>query len=141
MQNIKEFFSTHDKFAKKNNIILEDAKQGWAKASMIISQDHLNGVDVVHGGAIFTLVDFVFAVASNSYGDVALSINSSIFFINSAKIGEKLSAQAIEIERNKKLATYKVLVTNEDDKTIASFHGMVYIKNKTFIEGENNDME
>jgi acyl-CoA thioesterase len=95
----------------------------------------------VHGGAIFTLADFVFAVASNSYGDVALSINSSIFFINSAKIGEKLSAQAIEIERNKKLATYKVLVTNEDDKTIASFHGMVYIKNKTFIEGENNDME
>jgi acyl-CoA thioesterase len=133
MEKIINFFTTNDQFAKTNNIVLEDAKKGWAKASMVITSKHLNGANVVHGGAIFTLADFAFAVASNSYGNIALSINSSIFFINSANLGDKLIAEATEIARNNKLATYKVSVTNYNT-IIASFEGMVYIKKDSFIK-------
>jgi acyl-CoA thioesterase len=133
MISLKEFFSQNDQFAKENNIILEEIKEGYAKTSMKIGKKHLNAANVVHGGAIFTLADFAFAIASNTYGTIALSINSSISFINGAKEGEKLYAVATEIEKNFKLGSYTVTVTNDDGKIIAIFQGMVYRKDKKFL--------
>jgi len=133
MISLKEFFSQNDQFAKENNIILEEIKEGYAKTSMKIEKKHLNAANVVHGGAIFTLADFAFAIASNTYGTIALSINSSISFINGAKEGEKLYAVATEIEKNFKLGSYTVTVTNDDGKIIAIFQGMVYRKDKKFL--------
>jgi acyl-CoA thioesterase len=50
---------------------------------MKINETHLNAVGVVQGGAIFTLADFAFAVASNSRGKIALAINAEIYpFLN-----------------------------------------------------------
>jgi len=133
MDKLKEFFEKQDRFAKNNNIIVEEIKEGYAKSSMIVNEIHLNGANVCHGGAIFTLADFAFAMASNSYGTISLSINSSINFINSAKEGEKLIAIAKELEKNPKLGNYSVEVTNSDGKLIASFMGMVYKKDKQLL--------
>ncbi len=133
---LKDFFSKNDRFAKENNMVIEEIKEGYAKTSMIVEKKHLNAANVTHGGAIFTLADFALAIASNSYGTIALSINSSISFINSAKEGDKLFAQAKEIDKNFKLGSYCVMVTNQDDKTVASFQGMVYKKDKKLLSEE-----
>ena len=133
-EKLKDFFAAQDRFAKKNNILVEDISEGYAKTSMVIDESHLNGADVAHGGAIFTLADFAFAMASNSYGTISLSINSSISFINGAKKGEKLIATATEIDKNYKLGSYNVEVKNQDDKIIAVFQGMVYKKDKQLIK-------
>jgi acyl-CoA thioesterase len=39
-----------------------------------------------------------------------------------------LIAEAKEVSRNAKLATYTILVTDEMQETVAIFQGMVYIK-------------
>jgi len=54
MQAIWDFFK-NDRFAEHNGIELLDIAPGYAKAKMEVKDRHLNGVDVVHGGAIFTL--------------------------------------------------------------------------------------
>ena len=74
MQELKKFFSTEDLFARHAGIELVDVGSGWAKASMKIEPFHFNGAKTVHGGAIFTLADFAFAVASNSHGTLAMGI-------------------------------------------------------------------
>ncbi len=132
-EKLKTFFAENDRFAKANGIVIEEIKEGYAKTSMKTEARHLNAANVAHGGAIFTLADFAFAIASNSYGTLALSINSSISFINGAKEGEKLFAEAREIEKNHKLGSYTVKVTNESDKTVAVFQGMVYKKNEQLV--------
>ena len=131
--SLKEFFSQNDQFAKQNGMVVEEIKEGYAKTSMKIEKQHLNAANVVHGGAIFTLADFAFGIASNTYGTIALSINSSISFLNGAKEGEKLYAVACEIDKNFKLGSYTVTVTNDNDKTIAIFQGMVYKKDKKLL--------
>ena len=65
-----------DRFAKTSGIRLLEASPGYAKAEMVINENHLNAVGVVQGGAIFTLADFTFAVASNSHGKMALAIDA-----------------------------------------------------------------
>src|ERR1035437_788283 len=132
MQKIKEFFSAEDKFARHAGIELVDVGPGWAKASMKIEPYHFNGAKTVHGGAIFTLADFAFAVASNSHGTLAMGINTSINFVKAAMKGT-LHAEATEQSRNPKLASYSVMITDDAGEVVAIFQGMVYRKKESII--------
>ncbi|HXC93874.1 MAG TPA: PaaI family thioesterase [Geobacteraceae bacterium] len=133
MDKLKEFFSRNDLFARHNNIELLEAGEGRALASMKIEPYHFNGAGTVHGGAIFTLADFAFAVASNSHGKLAMGINTSVNFVKAAVSGT-LYAEAIEQSLNPKLATYSVIVTDDDKETVAIFQGMVYRKNESILK-------
>jgi len=118
-----------DLFAKSSGIELSEVLPGYAKAVMKITEDHLNAVGVVQGGAIFTLADFAFAVASNSRGKVALAINAEISFFKSVSRGT-LTAEAREISLHNKLGTYLIDVSNENGERIAHFKGTVYRKSE-----------
>ena len=47
----------NDRFARHNDIRLLSIGKGEACAEMEIAENHLNGVDIVQGGALFTLAD------------------------------------------------------------------------------------
>lgn len=126
MDYIKRFLR-NDKFAEHVGIHLLEVSVGGARAKLEINEKHLNGADVLHGGAIFALADFVFAAASNSHGTIALAINANISYLKAVNSGI-LIAEAKEVSLNPKLATYRICVTNEDDELIATFQGMVYRK-------------
>jgi acyl-CoA thioesterase len=125
-ESMARFFDK-DKFAQYNGIVLMDAADGHSKASMNITPNHLNGLGMVHGGAIFSLADFAFAAASNSRGNVAVAINVSISFMKAATAGT-LYADAREITINPKIGTYTIDVTDDASDLVAVFQGMVYRK-------------
>ena len=137
MQELKQFFSTEDLFARHAGIELVDAGPGWAKASMKIEPFHYNGVRTVHGGAIFTLADFTFAVASNSHGTLAMGINTSMSFVKAALKG-KLYAEARELSRNPRLASYSVMITDDAGDNVAIFQGMAYRKKESIMKADHN---
>ena len=116
-----------DRFAAFVGIKLVEVKPGYAKANMEITDKHLNAVNIVQGGVIFTLADFAFEAASNSYGQVSLGINANISYFQPPK-GKILIAEAKEISASKKIASYNVDIFNEDKEIIARFTGMVYRK-------------
>ncbi len=125
-ETARSFFSG-DRYAALAGIEILEVGPGYCKASMIIEDKHLNAANVVQGGAIFTLADLAFAVASNSHGQLALAINVNISFLSSTSSGT-LYATATEIGEPKRLAAYDVLVTNEQGEITARFNGMVYRK-------------
>ena len=125
-QRYFDFFE-RDRFAKGIGIKLLEARPGYAKAEMTVADRHLNGADVLHGGAIFTLADFCFAVASNTHGQVALSINASINFIKAVSSG-RIYAVAKELSLSHKLGTYMIEVFDGSDALVASMQGTVYRK-------------
>jgi acyl-CoA thioesterase len=132
MKEIKQFFSNEDQFARHSGIELLDVRAGWAKSCMKIETFHLNGAKTVHGGAIFTLADFTFAVAANSHGTLAMGINTSVSFVKAATTGT-LFAEAGEESRNPRLATYSVRITDDNNDLVAIFQGMVYRKNEPIV--------
>jgi len=127
MEKIKNFFSSNDKFARECGIELVSVEEGKAVARMYVDSRHHNGVNTAHGGAIFTLGDFAFATASNSYGNVAVAINVSISYIKAHTKGY-LYAYATELSKNPKLGCYTVEIKNEANELVAIFQGMVYRK-------------
>jgi len=127
MKSVQTFFNCADAFARHNAMAITELREGYARAEMTLQPFHMNGAQTVHGGALFTLADFAFAASSNSRGQLALSINSSISIFKGAKEG-KLLAESREVSCSPKLASYEVDVRNESGELLASFQGMVYRK-------------
>lgn len=116
-----------DRFASHNNIQLISVGAGEAIAEMIVSENHLNGVDIIQGGALFTLADFAFAAASNSHGRIAVAANASISFYKAVSSG-KLTATAREENAGRSLSSYTVDITDETGSKIAQFTGTAFLK-------------
>jgi len=129
------FFRQNDHFARHCGIELLDAKPGWARAKMEIQEFHLNGAKTVHGGAIFSLADFAFAVAANTQGQLALAISTSTSFVKAAFSGT-LFAEAKELSINRKLGTYQVTISDQEDQLIAQFHGTAFRKEEALLPTE-----
>jgi len=127
MKSIKRFFSERDQFAKHNGIELVSVAPGRAQVKMVLEPHHLNGVNLAHGGAIFTLADFAFAVASNSHGTLAVAINVSITFMKAVSTGT-LWADAREVSLNPKLGSYTIDVKDDAGQLVAVFQGLAYRK-------------
>ena len=126
--SVQRFFK-NDRFAERANIELLSVSPGQARAKMILHPHHLNGYGTVQGGAIFTLADFAFAAASISHGTVAVAINVSITFMKAGTTGA-LWAEARELSRNFKLASYTVGVKDDAGELVALFQGLVYRKSE-----------
>jgi len=117
----------NDRFAGNNDIHLVSIGKGEAVAEMIVAEKHLNGVNIIQGGALFTLADFAFAAASNSHGRIAVAANATIHFFKGVSSG-KLTAKAKEYSSGKTLATYLVDITDEEGNKIALFTGTAFLK-------------
>ena len=126
MDAYTEFFD-RDAFANHCGVELIEAGDGRAQGWLAIGPEHLNSVGIVHGAAIFTLADAVFAAAANSHDHVAVAININISYLKAAE-GGVLFARAEEINREGKIGSYTITVTNEQEQTVAVFEGLVYRK-------------
>lgn len=135
MSKALDFFRENDLFARHCNIELIDCRPGWSRVSMEIQPFHLNGAKTVHGGAIFSMADFAFAVAANSQGQLALAVNTTMSFVKAVNSGT-LYAEAEELSLNRRLGTYQVRISDEQDELVAQFHGTAYRKNESLFPSE-----
>jgi acyl-CoA thioesterase len=133
MDPVLQYFSG-DQLAKTLDIELLEFAPGRARCRMPIGNKHLNGMHKVHGGSIFALADFTFAVAANAHGTVAVAINADISFVKGVELGATLIAEGVEQTRNPKLATYAITVTDDAGDIVALFTGMVYRKKNLITE-------
>ncbi len=131
--DVMKKFIEKDAFAKHLGVEMLESSKGRAKARMAIKSNHLNSAGTVHGGAIFSLADAVFSVASNSHETLAVAINVSISFFKAVK-GGTLTAEAEEVAINPKLATYLIQVKDESGNAIALFQGTVYRKKDSIAD-------
>ncbi|MBE6355516.1 MAG: PaaI family thioesterase [Lentisphaerae bacterium] len=116
---IKEFLNRNDRFCVFNGIRLTEVGDGYAEAVLEITDNSLNGRNVVQGGAIMTLADFAFAGAVNGSGVTGVSLNCTTNFIRPGS-GKSLRAVARKVSQGKKTAVYNVEVFNDDDKLVAT---------------------
>jgi len=117
----------NDRFARLVGIRLVEAAPGRAVAELELKEEHLNGVDRVQGGVVFTLADYAFAAASNAEGFPTVGVNVNISYFRAPK-GPVIRAVAREIQAGKRICGYQVDVLDADDSMVASFAGMGYRK-------------
>ena len=125
-QELLEFFKK-DRFAANAGAELLEIKEGYGRARMRITPEHLNGGGVCQGGAIFTLADLAFAAAVNSHGVLTFSTSSNITYFKSVSQGY-IYAEAREIVNHHRMPYAEVRVTDEAGELVAIFTSSGYRK-------------
>lgn len=112
-----------DACAKVMGMSIEKVEDGFAQLKMPITAQMLNGHNTCHGGQLFSLADTAFAYACNSQGYAAVASMCSIDFIRPGFKGDVLTATATMKYQGKRNGLYEVTIVNQDNKTLALFHG------------------
>jgi acyl-CoA thioesterase len=104
-------------------ISIEEARTGYARLSMAVRADMLNGHRIVHGGMVFALADTAFAYVCNGRNEKTVAAQASIVFLASAAEGETLIAEAEELATSGRSGVTRVAVRTKEGRPIAEFTG------------------
>ena len=104
-------------------IKIEEARHRYARVSMIVRPDMLNGHGIAHGGMIFALADSAFAYVCNGGNHASVAAQASIVFLDKVTQGETLIAEAEEVVREGRAGVTRVSVRTSDGRPIAEFTG------------------
>ncbi len=107
-------------------IKLRDWGPGWAQTTMIVPDSLVNLAGTVHGGMTFTLADAAFEIACNSYGRLAVALETTCHYHRPAPVGIPLVADAWELSKGRRTASYRLRVTAQDDQIVASYLALAY---------------
>lgn len=104
-------------------IEIEEAREGYARIRMALTAFMLNGHGIAHGGMVFALADTAFAYACNSRNLRTVAAQASIAFLDQAREGETLIAEAKEQALVGRSGVYNVSVKTADGRAVAEFQG------------------
>ena len=124
LQEAQEFFR-NDRFATVNGAVIEELTDDRCVCGMDITDDHRNALGGIMGGAIFTLADYAFAVASNNDHRPTVALDVNIHYLSPSK-GDRLSARTERVKNGRTTSIYRITVTDDNGKDVALFIGTGY---------------
>jgi acyl-CoA thioesterase len=104
-------------------IRIEEARAGYARLTMRLTEAMLNGHGSAHGGMVFALADTAFAYVCNGRNEKTVAAQASIVFLGSAAAGETLVAEAQELSTAGRSGVTRVAVRTADGRPVAEFTG------------------
>jgi acyl-CoA thioesterase len=121
-----------DAFSQWLALEVLDVRPRGATVRMEVRPEMQNGFGVCHGAIPFALADSALAFASNTHGNITVSIENSITYPKAIAVGDVLVATADEESSTKRLAFYRVAV-QRGTEIVALFRGTVYKTNQSLI--------
>jgi acyl-CoA thioesterase len=104
-------------------LTIEEVRADYARVSMLVRADMLNGHRFAHGGMIFALADSAFAYVCNGANHASMAAQASIVFLDKVREGEVLIAEATEVAREGRAGVTRVAVRTSDGRAVAEFTG------------------
>jgi len=116
-----------DRLAKTLGFKKLESRYGFASVSGFVKDEFLNGVDIAHGGFLFSLADYTAALCTNTQTRAAISSSACINYLSSTPVNAEIVATATIAAEDAKTAVCNVNITN-GDKTVAVFQSRVIFK-------------
>jgi acyl-CoA thioesterase len=125
LEEAKEFF-IKDRYAMvTTGIEIEEVGERYAKCSLKLDDRHRNATGHIMGGVVFTLADFVFAVATNFKQPVTVTTVSQISYLGTAK-GDILYGESRLLKDGRRNCFYQIYITDNlgTDVAVVSASGV-----------------
>ena len=114
-------------FAQALKMELLNLETGHSVVEMTFQPETMTNIyDRAHGGAIFALIDEAFETACQTHGTIAVALNVNITYVSSPDPGARLRAEAREVSRTKRTASYDIKVTQDADRLVATCQALAY---------------
>ena len=125
LEEARKIFSKDLYATELSGVEIDEIGPDYARCSMRLTDKHRNAYGGIMGGAIYTLADFAFAVASNYEKDYkTVSVVGQASFMSAPK-GTILYANADLIKNGRTNCFYDVKITDDLDTIVAvvTFNG------------------
>ncbi|MEO6683456.1 MAG: hydroxyphenylacetyl-CoA thioesterase PaaI [Ginsengibacter sp.] len=123
-----------DLFSKWLGIQILEVTEGYSKTSMVVREEMINGLGIVHGGVTFSMADSTFAFACNNRNNLSVALDTSINFLKPVHVGDTLIGEAKEIHNGKSTGLYHITIFNQNDHVVAVFKGTCFRTGKKLID-------
>lgn len=130
---IPEKMLSQDPYSTWLGIEILECEIGRCKVAMTIRKEMLNSMGKAHGGISYALADTAFGFAANTHGKYAVSIETSINYIEALNEGDYLVAESV-MESVKNKLGFNVIKVKRGDELVALFKGVVYRTQKNWEE-------
>lgn len=118
LQETKDYF-IKDVFAMvTTGIDIEAVDDGYAQCTLKLGKRHENATGQVMGGAIYTLADFTFAVATNYRDSITVTAVSQISYLGPVK-GDTLIAETKLLKNGKRNCFYEIEIKDNLGNAVA----------------------
>ncbi len=129
---LKDNLNEGDRFANGIGARITEISEGLSKAELTVGPEHINGAGVCQGGVMYTLADLAFAAVANSHGILSLGISNTITFMQSAQVGDRLTAECREVLDHHRLPYCDIQIRNQRGELVAVMTGLAYRLKKEF---------
>jgi acyl-CoA thioesterase len=129
-KEIIDLMMSKDEFSSLLGIKVIEIKEGECRLSLQITKQLLNGFSIVHGGVTYALADTCLAFVANSFGYKAVSVETSISYLQKGTESDELQAVASCIHKGTKSALFQVNIFNQKNDLLAHFKGTVRISSE-----------
>ncbi len=136
-QRAAETMWAQDAASRALGMRLVEVGPGRAVVSMVVRDDMINGWGSAHGGLVSSLADSAFALACNSHGTVTVASGFEVTFLEASRVGDELTATAVERALRGRSGLYDVTVSRDDGRVIAEFRGRSRSLGRSIGTGEN----
>jgi acyl-CoA thioesterase len=104
-----------------------ECKAGYSKVKMPLADNQVNGLGIAHGGALFTLADMAMVLTIIGGGNICVTLNSNVSYLNPAKAGP-LMAEAFLTSESKKIAHIEVNIKDAEETLVCRCSFIAYKK-------------
>ena len=122
---------TTEPFVQTMGMELVELDDGFSAVEMVYDPDRMDNLfKRAHGGAVFALIDEAFETVGQTNGTVAVALNVNVTYVASPEAGARLRAEAREVSRTKRTASYDVKVTDQKGTLIATAQALAFLTGK-----------
>lgn len=117
MDRVQEIYRG-DRLMQDFGMKLIEAREGYAKLSVVVEERFLNAHNIGHGVLTFAIADAAFALSVNAVTD-ATGVNWGFNIIRAAKPGETLVGESRVIHKGRQQVVCELTVTTAEGKLLA----------------------
>jgi len=114
-------------FALQLGLELTDLGEGFAAVEADYRPEVMDNLfRRAHGGAIYGLIDEAFEAVAQTDGTVCVALNVNVTYVASPEEGDRLRAEARQVSRTKRTASYQIEVRNQAGMLVATCQALAF---------------
>lgn len=117
--------SPPDPWASSLGIRIRDAAPGRTILEMPLEGKHMNFLDGVHGGALFSLAEAAIRTAAGIDGPFPVLLDAHLALTAGGREGDVFTAEVTPVNVGRTLGVYRIVVVRGDGRTVGELTGTV----------------
>ena len=134
MDRVLEIFQG-DRLIQDFGMKLMEAREGYAKVSVVVEDRFLNAHNIGHGVLTFAVADAAFALSVNAASD-ATGVNWGFNILRAAKPGETLIGESRAVHKGRQQIVCELTVTTEQGRLLAKGIATALPVSRELLAGE-----